>query len=328
VYCVTSTSISGTCEASRCANSAAQATTTCQAPTPNPTPTPTPTPNPTPTPTVCGVYSSCGDCVAKGCGMCYSSSTSAPKCSSQSDCSNTGTFKTVCESTNAPTPTPTPTPSECGALTSCSACTAKASCGWCEAKEFRKCMPLGSNTATTSSASLCSSKSGIWYERACTAVVTPAPTPGPTPKPNEPTPSPTPKPTEPVYNKVTITATVDKTTTVDVTTADKVAVVIQKTVADALKIDQSKVTVVVSTSLKDDGSTAFSIEIKVSSDSISSDKFAAGVSTISSDSIESSISSQGVNVQSGSVNISNNNQQSYAEKIILVSLLLLAVVLF
>jgi hypothetical protein len=255
------------------------------------------------------------------CSYANTAGTTGFKCTGKGEC--TTTAKDSCtEPTPTPTPAPvtvTPAPTECGARTSCSSCTEKLGCGWCVANDFKVCIATASNTASVSGSTTCTNKNGIWYEKTCTASVTPAPV---TSTPND-----TPKPTEKVVNTVTITGTVDKTTTVDRTVAEKVASAIQKTVADALKIDQSLVTVDVVTSTKDDGSTSFTVSIKVSSSTVSSDKFASGVSTITSDSIVSSLSTQGVPVQPGSVNIQNNNQNSFANEVVVALLLLLAVVL-
>jgi len=314
--------------------------TTC--PTTAPTPTPTPTPNPTPTPTAspCSFSTntvSCSDCVAKnGCGMCYSSTTSGSyaKCSTQSECGiNTASFKTVCDTTApAPTPTPTPTPvpppptSDCNVLTSCQTCAAKEGCGWCES-QTKTCVKVATTSNTAGSAIYCKSNGGIWYERSCTTVVYPpvaSPSPSPSPSPNDPTVTPK---IDPTYNTATVKGTVSSTSTVDKTASDKVASVIQKTVADSLKIDQSKVIVGVTTTLNNDGTTTFSINIKVDSTTVSNDEFVKGVSSISSSSIENSITNEGVSVQSGSVSINSNTQNSFSERIVFVSLTLIGAVL-
>jgi len=265
------------------------------------------------------------ECVGKtGCGLCYVSNTNDKKCSSELECVNLGTYKKTCDATPTPTPSPVPPPppSECNAMTTCQTCAAKEGCGWCES-QTKKCLKLSTtNSLDYNSGVYCKSLGGLWYERSCTTVVTPAPSPSPSPSPNEPTPTPK---VEPTYNTATVKGTVSST--VDKTASDKVAAVIKDTIATTLKVDQSKVLVDVTTTLNSDGTTTFSMNIKVDASTVSNDDFIKGLNSISSDTIENSIQGQGVTVQSGSVSISSNNQNSYASRIVFVSLLLIAAVL-
>jgi len=101
----------------------------------------------------------------------------------------------------------------------------------------------------------------------------------------------------------------------------------KKTIADTLKIDQSKVVVDVTTTLNQDGTTTFSIAIKVDATTVTNDDFVRGVSGVSTSSIESSLTTSGVPVQSGSVSINSNPQNSFSVRIVFVSLTLIAAVL-
>jgi hypothetical protein len=189
---------------------------------------------------------------------------------------------------------------------------------------------------------------GIWYEKTCSIIIDPTPTPSynpspspyptpsPTPNSGSPSPSPTPTPTPShtpspspspyPYYKATVSGTLDSSSSVDQTTAVTLANITRQIISDKLHIDPSNVIVTVSATLNEDGTTAFSIEIKVLSSVVSSASFTDGLSSISADSIESSINSQGVNVRSGSVSITSNQQGSFAGKIV-VSLLFITAVL-
>jgi CO/xanthine dehydrogenase Mo-binding subunit len=114
--------------------------------------------------------------------------------------------------------------------------------------------------------------------------------------------------------KGTVTGTVNDT----VKTA--IEGVVTKIVADQLGIDVSKVDVTVDTTTNSDGSTTFKVAVKVGTAEVTTEKF-SDISKIPTAELEAQLAAQGINAQSGTVNISNNN---FSGKLF-VSLLVVAV---
>jgi len=112
----------------------------------------------------------------------------------------------------------------------------------------------------------------------------------------------------------------------DVNLTDTVAQVVQGVVAKKLGIDPSAVEVVVSTTTNADGTTSFTLTIKVGAGTISGVAF-SNIDNISGSDLEQALSSSGVNTKSGSVNIQSNNS-NFAGKIVISLFLGVLVALF
>jgi len=99
--------------------------------------------------------------------------------------------------------------------------------------------------------------------------------------------------------------------------------IVQSFIAKNLKIDPSHVSVSISTTPGKEGFTDFTVKVSIDSASgLTQDSFNSGVNSIVSSGVEDSIESQGIEVQSGSVNINSGAQNpNFVEKMI-VSLFL------
>jgi hypothetical protein len=109
------------------------------------------------------------------------------------------------------------------------------------------------------------------------------------------------------------------------TTTQIIAGVIQKAVADLLGVAPEKVLVIVSVTDKADGTSGFSVTVKVASTVVTEGAFDTGMNSIVSSNLQSSIQSQGVDVKSvDSVTVTPIN--SYAGKLFVSLLVALMIV--
>jgi hypothetical protein len=84
----------------------------------------------------------------------------------------------------------------------------------------------------------------------------------------------------------------------DATTTEAIEKVIQKIVSDKLGVNLEKVEVVVAVETKSDGTISFTVKVKVDGAVVSGDKFSSGIASILSDSVQSSMVNEGVDVKS------------------------------
>jgi len=106
------------------------------------------------------------------------------------------------------------------------------------------------------------------------------------------------------YYEAEVKGTVTGTVNDEVKTA--IESVVSKIIAEKLGIDASKVDVSVDTTTNSDGTTTFKVAVKVGNTEVTSDQF-SDISKIPTSELESQLAAQGINAQSGTVNISNNN---------------------
>jgi len=97
---------------------------------------------------------------------------------------------------------------------------------------------------------------------------------------------------------------------------DTIAQVVQDVIAKKLGIDPSAVEVVVTTTTNANGTTSFSLTVKVGAGTISGVAF-SDIDNISGSELEQALSSSGVNPLSGSVNIQSSNTGNFAGKIVI-----------
>jgi hypothetical protein len=114
--------------------------------------------------------------------------------------------------------------------------------------------------------------------------------------------------------KGTVTGTIDeiaKTT---------IEAVVSKLIADKLGIDQSKVEVSVDTTTNSDGTTTFKVAVKVGNTEVTTEKF-SDISNIPTSELESQLAAQGINAQSGTVNIVNNFSVKLFASLLVISVI-------
>jgi len=194
-------------------------------------------------------------------------------------------------------------------------CVKISTCGWCEgtytsnglSKAYAFCRTREATTNSDNGEAVCKSYNSVWSVGNVDKCAVP----------NDPA----------KYYEATATGKVKGE--VNATVSAVIESIIQKVVADKLGIDTNKVNVVVSLTKNNDGTTSFDVNVKVTKDgTVSETQFNTGVDGILGSSVEDQITKQGVDVQSGSVNINNNNIPSNGIRIVMTVLLFVASLLF
>jgi hypothetical protein len=230
------------------------------------------------------------------------------KCKNSSGTWLIGSNANICTPTVNPTTTTKPMetkPAEptCGTYgDNLCACTKVEACGMCsftrtvenKTTTYKKCASK-QFSATETGESWCKRELGIWRAGVQTEC-----TPG-------------------SFYEAEVKGTV--TGTVNDTVKNAIEQVVTKIIADKLGIDASKVDVTVDTTTNSDGTTTFKVAVKVGNTEVSTEKF-SDISNIPTSELEAQLAAQGINAQSGTVNIVDN---SFAGKLF-SSLLFIAVI--
>jgi len=272
----------------------------------------------TPVPPSCGVASGdfCNCTQIVGCAFCANSSFGS-FCKANGEygqqlCkNNSGTWQVEpigCSGTPAPAPNPIP---PCQFSTFCD-CTKSFECGWCSGtyvvegtnKSFAYCkiIKVIEGSVSVHGETVCHQNGGTWAkgsQEICKAPVG-----------NE-------------YYVAKVEGVLN--TKPNETTTQIIAGVIQKSVADTLGIAPEKVQVIVSVTDNADGTSGFSVTVKVSTTVLTEGSFDTGMNSIVSSNLQSSIQSQGVDVKSiDSVTVTPIN--NYAGKLFVSLLVALMIV--
>jgi hypothetical protein len=208
----------------------------------------------------------------------------------------------------SPTPTPEPSPVTCSFSTFCD-CTNAEGCGWCSGHELVGGVekPWAFCKQITNGQEVCHHEGGLW-------------TKGVQDKCQEHPPLPT---TE-TWFEADATGTLNSGLNETVTSI--IEQVIQSLVAHKLGVDPDKVQVVVKVTPKSDGTTDFTVSVKVSSADVKEGDFKAGVDSILSENVRSSLSDiHGVDVKLGA--FSPVNADNFAGKLIISLIVSIMVIL-
>jgi len=184
------------------------------------------------------------------------------------------------------------------AYTSLCDCVNDTTCGYCKWATAQKCSTLVGTSTVPGGPDWCHSEGGNWTTSGDSC-------------------------TNPSTTSYTATVTGVINGVLDVNLTDTVAQVVQNIIAKKLGIDPSAVEVTVATTTNPDGTTSFTLTVKVGSGTISGLAF-NNIDNVTGTELEQALSSNGVNTKSGSVNIQSNNSNFAGKIVISVILGLLA----